>query len=431
MHFFPLIYFSGLTYYFWQKRHVFDCAVYMSLLYAITSFCCILMVELGYLEGSGVLCDGWTPEFGIVPTLLYCGFITITIFPFSFLHPEKIERITITHRKTLYAFTFLIVVQGLLVAALVFDSIDTILSGDFRDLKDAGYAGDMSPVDIKVFSMPLPVQALYLTTNLTQLGLPLFFYYTCVEKRPLWLTWILLFTALAPILRGMLTGDRTEILNFALMFLFCLCLFRKALVRKVKIFFSIMSVPIVALGLVYVVAVSDSRFGEKDEGTSGSMLQYAGQSFANFCYFYDNHNSDLYYVERELPLSSFLLTQKQYTDTKEERTAREGFFIGVFASHVGSWMLDIGVGGAFVLCCIFALLSVLVIRYYNRKEFDIEELLLIYVLAAVPVFGIFYYRYYHIALAIIYLVAVLLYLFSKLRFVWKKDCKQEENNSEQ
>lgn len=191
-----------------------------------------------------------------------------------------------------------------------------------------------------------------------------------------------------------------------------------------------MSVPVVALGLTYVIAVSDSRFSEKDEGTSGSMLQYAGQSFANFCYFYDNHNSDLYYVERELPITCFILTKKQYTDTKEERTAREGFFIGVFASHVGSWMLDTGVGGAILISGLFALLTILVIRYHNRKEFDLEELLLIFVLAAVPVFGIFYYRFYHIALALIYLVAAILYLFSKVQFTWHKELEQDQEEAD-
>ena len=82
MYFVPFIYFSALTYYFWQKNRTFDLAVYISTLFTITSLCCIIMVLGGYMSGSGVLVDGWEPNFGVIPTILYCALITITIFPF-------------------------------------------------------------------------------------------------------------------------------------------------------------------------------------------------------------------------------------------------------------------------------------------------------------------------------------------------------------
>lgn len=420
MEFIPLIYFTGLCYFLWQRRHVFDCAVYMSMLYAITSLCCVLMVQLGYLEGSGVLFDGWEPEFGIVPTFLYCFLITLTIIPFAFINPKKIEHITVTHKYILWAFTALIIVQGLLVDFLVLDSIKTILSGDFEYLKESHYSGDLSPADVKMLTMPMPIQVLYLTSYLTLLGLPLFFYYTCVEKIPIWFTWLLLPISIAPVLRGMIQADRTEIINYGLMFLFCLCLFQKLITKQLKVFFSLVSIPVIAIGIIYVLAVSASRFEDKDEGSSGSMLQYAGQPYANFCYLYENHNSDLYYIEREIPITSFILFKTQYTDTKEERSAKEGFFIGVFATHVGSWLIDTGTVGATFISILFALICIGVIKYHDRNSFDIEEILLLYILAVVPIFGIFYYRYYHSVIAFQYLAAGTIYLLSKIKITWNK-----------
>ena len=111
----------------------------------------------------------------------------------------------------------------------------------------------------------------------------------------------------------------------------------------------------------------------------------------------------------------------QYADTKTERTAREGFFVGVFASHVGSWLLDVGVIGAFVLSFLFALISLIVIGRFNREVYDISDVLMLFCLVTIPIFGIFYYRYYSAPLAIQYLVAGLLYLFAKVSIVWHKD----------
>ena len=49
-----------------------------------------------------------------------------------------------------------------------------------------------------------------------------------------------------------------------------------------------------------------------------------------------------------------------YTETKGERSAKEGFFIGVFATHVGSWMIDTGVIGSILISLLFAILCCLV-----------------------------------------------------------------------
>ena len=140
---------------------------------------------------------------------------------------------------------------------------------------------------------------------------------------------------------------------------------------------------------------------------------------------YDNHNRNLYYLEREFPVTSYLLG-RQYVDTKEERTAREGFFVGVFASHVGSWLIDTGELGAIVISMLFALCCCLVIARHERTSFDIATVLMLFTLGAVPTFGIFYYRYYSSATALVYVAAGGLFLFSKVDFVWHSTSENSE-----
>ena len=416
-----------LTYFLWKKHESIDLSVYISFLFAFTSLCCILMVELGFLSSNGgVLYDGWEPDFEFLPTILYCGMITITILPFSLIRTEKIETINNVHRITLYAFTLLILIQGILMFYLVGEFMFELLNGDFKFLKDTHYAGNISPADAKMLTMPLPFQLLYLTSFMTLLGLPLFFYYSCIEKKSLWFTLPILIISISPILRGMLIADRTEIIHYGLMFFFCLVFFHKFITKKIRNFFIAASIPVLAIGLTYFIAVSASRFENEEGGTEGNLLEYAGQSYANFCYFYENHNPDLFYIERELPVTSFFLLKSQYVDTKEERTAKEGFFIGVFASHVGSWMLDTGIAGSISICILFALICCLIIKTYNRTVFDIADVLMIFSLGAIPTFGIFYYRYYTIATAFIYVAAGALYIFSKFIFTWQKDIEKTE-----
>ena len=177
-----------------------------------------------------------------------------------------------------------------------------------------------------------------------------------------------------------------------------------------------------------MTAVSSARFEDRDEGTAGTVLQYAGQSYLNFCYFYDNANPNLVYPQREFPILSFFLFKSEYANTKDERTAKEGFFIGVFATHVGAWLLDIGLAGCIVYTIFFAFVCSLLIKYYNRTEFEITEVLLIFVTATVPIFGIFYSRFYNYAIALQYLFAGILYFLSRYRFVWGGD-QQTDNTT--
>ena len=428
MYYIPFLYFSGLTYYFWQKHRTIDLAVYISALFTLTSFCCVLMVMGGFMNqrGGGVLVDGWEPNFGIIPTIIYCGLITLTIIPFSFIRPEKLEHIGNIHRYTLLAFSLLIILQGFIIYYLVGEFLSDLLNGDFRELKNMGYAGDITPADAKMLTMPMPVQMLFYTSFTTLLGIPLFFYYACVEKRSLWLCSPLLIISISTILRGMLSADRTEIIHYGLMFMFSIVFFQRFITKKIRNFLVVSCVPVMAIGIAYIVAVSVSRFENEEEGAGGSMLEYAGQSYVNFCYFYDNHDSGLFYVEREFPMTSYFVFKSQYVDTKEERSAKEGFFVGVFASHIGSWFLDTGLIGCTIICILFALICCLVIKWYNRTEYDIADVIMIYTLGAIPTFGIFYYRYYSFQTAIVYVAAIALYFFSKYLFVWREEEPEEE-----
>ncbi len=420
MYFIPFVYFAALTIYLWYKSKNFDVAVYMSLLYTLTSACCVIMVLGDMLEGSGVLYNGFEPELGLLPTILYCGLLTMTIIPFYFVKAEILEKIDNSHPKLLLLFSAILVAQFLLNTYLVADSTISVLNGDLNDVREAHYNDEMSLADVKAASMPYILRLFNYLNYTTILALPLFFYYTCMEKRSIWLTSCLLLASLSGPLKAIQAVDRAELILYAEMFLFCVILFKKHLTSGLKKLFVYAGVPFVALGIVYLTAVSMARFDKTDEGASGSVLQYAGQSYLNFCYFYDNADPNLIYTQREIPVISHVFLNTSYGEVKEERSAREGFFIGVFATHVGAWLLDVGVVGAVVLSLLFCLACLCVVKYRERTVYDIADVLMIFIFATVPIFGIFYYRFHGFYIALQYVFAGIIYVLSKFEFKWSK-----------
>lgn len=417
----PFAYFLILTIYLWYKHSTFDVSVYMSSLYTLTSFCAIILVMGNMLEGSGVLFDGWEPDLGLIPTILYCALLTITIIPFSFIRTEKLSNITNSHPLLLFFLIAILLAQALLNLYLVADSTMDVLNGDLKAIRDSHYQEEMSIADIKAASLPGPLQYFNYLNFSTILALPLFFYYTCIEKRSMWITFILLLISLSAPLKSIQVADRAEMILYGLMLIFCLIFFRNVLTSSVKRLFIWAGIPVIAIAVLYLTAVSSARFEETDEGTSGSALQYAGQSYLNFCYFYDNANPDLIYPQREFPIISHAVFKSDYGDVKEERSAKEGFFIGVFATHVGAWMLDIGLTGCIMYASFYALLCILLIKYHNRTEFDISEVLMLFILATIPIFGIFYHRFHNFTIALQYVLVGILYIMSKYKFVWKTE----------
>lgn len=421
MYLIPFVYFTALTVYLWYRSKNFDVAVYMSLLYTITSACCVIMVLGNMLEGSGVLFNGFEPELGLVPTVLYCCLLTLTIIPFHLIKVDKLESIGNRHPKILFLFSLMLFAQFLLNTYLVADSTMSVLNGDLNDVREAHYNDEMSLADVKAASMPYVLRLFNYLNYTTILALPLFFYYTCMEKRSLWLTSCLLLASLSGPLKAIQAADRAELILYVEMFVFCVIFFKKHLTSGLKKLFLCAGVPFVIIGVVYLTAVSMARFDKTDEGASGSVLQYAGQSYLNFCYFYDNADPNLIYTQRETPVISHVFFNTSYGEVKEERTAKEGFFIGVFATHVGAWMLDVGVVGAVMLSVLFSLACLYVVKYYNRTEYDVSDVLMLFIFATVPIFGIFYYRFHGFYIALQYVFAGIIYILSKFEFKWSRN----------
>lgn len=412
----PALWFTALTLWLWQRHKGYDVCVYMSSLYALVSIFAAIIVLCDMMGEGGILFFNNDAEFGVVPTLLYCTMITLTLLPFHLLYDKDIKRVTTASPLLLDGLGALLILVSILNVYLVADSTMDILSGDLSAVRDSVYLGEATPAQIKAETMPFYARFLYYFNVSTLLALPLLFYNLCFRSKPWWWNLLLFFASLCMPIAGIQAADRTEFIYYALMLLFTIILFRKHISRKVKWIMGIIGTPMVLLGVIYVVAVSESRFSETEGGSSAKNFQYAGQGYINFCYFWEHGNFDKVAAEREFPLvNHYFYHIDSNAERRNERMGQQGFFISVFATFLGDIMLDLTPLGMVLWACYYFLLAMLLLRRSHREEFDISEMLLIFLMACIPVFGIFYYRFFAFTYSFAIVLALAFYLLSILR----------------
>lgn len=417
MIYFPCIYFLILTIVWWKKHQMFDVCVYMSLLYTLTSLLAIIIVHFDMLGAGGILFDESDAKFGFIPTIAYCGLLTLSLLPFSLIYGKDLKQINPTYNILLIGLSLFLIGIALINLYLVADSTAEILSGDLSTIRNDHYEGIKSPAQVKAESMPAIIKFLYYFNDSTILAIPLLFYFICFNRKPWWFNLALFLTSLSMPVVGIQMADRTELVFYSLMFIFCLIFFRPFLSKKIKKLIVAIGLPTTLLFVVYFIAVSDARFSDREGGAFTSGIQYAGQGYLNFCFFWENAKSDLISAERELPwFHHYVLKVDSDTERRAVRSGQQGFYISVFASFLGDLLLDLTLLGTVVWVMFYFLTVFLVIKKSHREQLDIGEVLLTFFLAAIPVFGIFYYRYYSFHATYCLMLASVIYIFTRLKY---------------
>ena len=93
--------------------------------------------------------------------------------------------------------------------------------------------------------------------------------------------------------------------------------------------------------------------------------------------------------------------------------------MSVFATYAGDVLLDLTPIGAILWCFALFLISLIIIRYSHRRIYDAGDILAIFFLAAIPIFGIFYYRYYSFDYIYELLPVIAVYILMKNKIVYE------------
>ena len=158
-----------------------------------------------------------------------------------------------------------------------------------------------------------------------------------------------------------------------------------------------------------------------------NMAQYAGQNYLNFCYFWEKANYDHITAERELPMTYHYLFHIDNDDYRRSiRSGQQGFFMSVFASYIGDVMLDLSPIGMVLWCTLFFLIIAIVLKYPRREQLYLGEYMAFFALSAIPIFGVFYYRYMAFPYSFMLIIVVLLFFTDKYDFHYSSSQESEK-----
>lgn len=382
-----------------------------------------LILVLGDMLGTyGILFDSSDVIFSVPSTITFCFAATLSILPFSMIYGKELKVIKPTYSFVLSAISLFLIAIALLNLYLVADSTVEILSGDLSTVRTDHYEGLLSPAQIKAETLPKIIRFLYTFNNSTILALPIMFYYMCFERKPWWFNLTLFFTSLSMPISGLQTADRTEIVFYVLMFGFCIVFFKNVISKKFKRIIFFAGLPVAVAFIIYFVVVSDSRFSDRKEGNAvQSAFQYAGQGFLNYSFIWENAKPNLISAEREFPfIHHFFFKIDSNPERRAVRSGQHGFFISVFPTFIGDILLDLSFIGLLIWVLFYFTIVCLVIKSGRRNEIDVGEMLMIFILGAIPVFGIFYYRFYNYYSTLIIMIAAFVYIITKFKYIGNK-----------
>src|SRR6185437_263207 len=133
----PFLYFSFVLSYILFKKRGFDISAYVISLYTITSFFAIL-VDINNLRSFDTI--GY--QISLLPSVMYCSLLTLTIWPFYQLKTTRIAHIKLNRPKLFNFIIYFYFGCFLLILASSFNSIIQILTGNLVELRSALYKGE-------------------------------------------------------------------------------------------------------------------------------------------------------------------------------------------------------------------------------------------------------------------------------------------------
>lgn len=393
MTYIPLVYFGCLFVLMYQRHKQIDIASIVSLIFAVSGLFSVL-IDINRYRSY----DTYNYEISIEAAALYCILLTLCILPLS--KCNIFSRIQIEPARNVKLIKLLSVVSIIWFLLTVFFSWDRFLfilmSGEMAEIRGDLYKGITE--DSWMLSLPGPVRFTFSLLNLL-FGCPwvlifLGFYSMIGNRVPLLYSYFFLIASLSGPYNGILGVDRSSsaywIMSAATLFV----LFRNQFPSKIKRQLSVLGLVAFVGVIAYLASMTIARFGERDSsgGALGSLISYFGQSYINFCYFFDKYDLPYHHFGIVFPFSSEYIfgVPSGGVTIQQEMTWLSNKQTGVFYTFIGHMIIGIGQFWAIMMTMAYSFFSFKTLGNINRKnEIDIVSLYLYFAFASVVLLGIF------------------------------------------
>lgn len=383
----PFTYFFILLIFNFYRAKGFTPGNFLLLIYAFSALLSIVLYKVEFLHYKNTAIQ-------LSSCIFYCVVLTIFFLPFLSNNQSKPYKILLPDDKTFMYVSFFFIAINLLAILLLLKTIVFVLGYDPKSLRDAG----LNSVYATNLFETMGLWLLGHFSDFYVLLLVFFFYSVTYLKKPAAFNALLFVSSLSTIVNGLMSGGRTQIMYWLLVFISCFLYFRKDMAKQLRKRLLLFSLVLLSLITVYIVMVTASRFenafsGETDYEAAFSLLDYSGQIFLNFNNFFANFEHKGYTIARIFPFI-YDWTHAVHFDLATYK-AGISMDIGVFSTFLGDWYIDIGITGIIIYTIVYSVAGFFLRKDYTPNSRKLQQILLYFLVFQLPLNGLFYYSLYN------------------------------------
>ena len=360
----PFVYFTLLLLFVYHRnKRQFDIACYIISIFDISAFFSILLVLLDLKSKD----TSWY-DISQTATFWYCFLLTICILPFikkSNLRMNDIKPLrNSTPLKIIAWVSFFYFMLNLIMS---FGDVLGALQSDLGEIRQDHYDGYGER--LWFYSMPIGLRQLFLFFNII-FHVPfimhfLAFYSLAIQKLPSRFVILFIVGSLTGFLQGILAAGRSGPVYWKICFGACYIFFYRFLTKNNKAQLKRLFFVVIGILISYVIITTIARFAGDNDGTRDSLISYAGQSFVNFCFFFDNFACPFPSLKNIFPLTYYLLLDFPVRNAGEMQSLlseMSGYRLGVFYTFIGQIATSSSNSVAILYCILYSLLTYVVLN---------------------------------------------------------------------
>ncbi|MBR6123604.1 oligosaccharide repeat unit polymerase, partial [Candidatus Saccharibacteria bacterium] len=315
-------------------------------------------------------------NFTFEATLYYCVTLLLTMVPFYFFQDEKIQRVEVIRKlKVTDCIVCVHFVAFFLLAIFLYKDIirnqamlalDPNMKHHFRFGYEAyfTYRGAFAPI-IK-FLRNLSAGSINL--------LFLFFYYTCIAKRSKKFCIITLIGSMCILWDSLLILDRSKFVYWAMTFVACYVFFKDSMDERLKEGIKKFLCAAEFLITIYVLFMNMARFSNGTENGITNFFSYIGQSFINFCTFYEKIELQNYSIHGIFPILNHFFPTSDYNTWYRMTESSFGVFSMCFSTFVGEMISEIGKAFTLIWTACFGMFGLMLVKRRKNEYITLPKL---------------------------------------------------------
>ena len=352
-------------------------------------------------------------DLHIVPTILYCLLLSLTIYPFYKIDiRNKVFRTIDNDNRTFHVISWILIILCLMFFAYILSSVMGALGGDLGRIRRSTYFED------NAVSFPWYIYPAVYAKEFSPIILLFFFYSITFMKNSRIFNALLLFSSIVLPISGIVSASRTQIIYWLMTASVLLMIFWPHMSRGSKRFTGFFVLGLSIIALLYIELVTVSRFQSL---ANDSIISYIGQPYVQFCNVYNHYSFDGHITfDRIFPITSKYIFGNNFNvrTYRAYHTARIGTQTGVFLTYLGDAMLDFGKIGMVIYAFVVWIIEKIFIKRINTKDLNLSSLIIMTILFRIPLLGIFAYMYLSIATSVMIIGSIVFaYFFSNIKFV--------------